>query len=171
MAKRIGRLLVAVLAVADVSAVGLWAARQSPLREAGFVIDLDSTGGFIGRGRGGVTIASDGSVRASRFGTNRATSVCRGQLTDGERQALRDALAGATRQPWPATLAPPGDKGCCDRYKWTLRVQQRDAGDRVETFLTTWFDGNQEHFPKELVAINDIAVGALTRTLAGCGRS
>jgi hypothetical protein len=134
-----------------------------------FVLELDTSGGFTGRGRGGVTIGSDGTVRASRVGgTNREASACRGQLGADEISSLQKAVAGATQQPWPASFAPAGDMGCCDRMKWTLRVDARADGNRAETFSTSWYDGNEQHMPKELTAVRDGALAALKQTLATC---
>jgi hypothetical protein len=144
---------------------------QLPAGPLAFVIDLDTTGGFTGRGRGGVTVDSEGRVRAARMGgVNRDASQCRAQLAADDLQSLRRAVAGTGPQSWPETFAPSGDNGCCDRHQWTLRLEQREADDRVRKFVTKWYDGNEGRLPKELASIRDIAVRALTRALADCGR-
>jgi hypothetical protein len=136
-----------------------------------FVIDLDSSGGFHGRGRGGVTIDSDGQVRAGHIGSGkRHASDCRGQLEAGDLQSLQRAVTASGRGPWPRTFATAEDNGCCDRYKWTLRLEQtdRDAGPR--TLATTWYDGHEPHLSPDVAVIRDVALRALTRALANCRR-
>lgn len=144
---------------------------QLPLGPHAFVIDLDTTGGFTGRGRGGVTVDSDGRVRAARVGgAKRDASQCPSQLPAEDLESLRRAVSAAARAKWPDSFAPAGDDGCCDRMHWTLRLEHRTADDRVRTAVTTWYDANEERLPTEVAVIRDVAVRALTRALATCGR-
>jgi hypothetical protein len=145
------------------------ATRQPPLAGTGpaFVLDLDSSGGFTGRGRGGLTITSDGSTRASRsLAADRSSSDCQAKLSDADLERVKHAIAAATQQPWPSKVVPEDD-GCCDRMSWTLRVQLRD-NDKARTFSTSWFDTNERRMTKELAALREVAVGLLGQTLTGC---
>jgi hypothetical protein len=136
---------------------------------AAFTIDLDTTGGFVGHGRGGVTLDSDGRVRAAHSSrTNRDESNCRAQLAAEDLESLRRAVAAVGRQRWPASFAPPGDNGCCDRFNWLLRLEARDSEGRVHATRTSWFDGNEDRLPNEVATLRDIAVRAMTRALDGC---
>ena len=145
------------------------AARQLPAGANAFVIDLDTSGGFTGRGLGGVTIDSGGNVRGSGLGgTNRQSSKCRTHLTADDLEALR--LAVARVQPWPETFAPAGDDGCCDRHRWTLRLEQRLANGQARTATTMWYDANEGRLPDEVTVMRDIAMRALKGALADCGR-
>jgi hypothetical protein len=144
-------------------------AQSAPSLQFAFVVDLDMTGGFTGLGRGGVTVDSDGRARAARIGgVNREASECGAQLEGDDLQSLQRAVAAARLQSWPATFAPAGDTGCCDRVTWTLRLAHRDADDRAQTSATMWYDGNEDRLPKEIAAITDVAVRVLARTLADC---
>jgi hypothetical protein len=146
------------------------AARQLPAGASAFVIDLDTSGGFTGRGLGGVTIDSEGNVRGSGLGgTNRQSSTCRTQLAAEDLQSLR--LAVTRVQPWPETFAPAGDDGCCDRHRWILRFEQRLANGQVRTAKTMWYDANESRLPDEVTVMRDIAMRALKRALGDCGRS
>jgi hypothetical protein len=134
-----------------------------------FVIDLDITGGFTGRGIGGVTVDARGDVRVSRRGgATRETPDCRSTLPADELDSLQRAVA--SMKPWPVSFAPPDDHGCCDRYRWMLRLEQRLSADSVQEFKTYWFDGNEERLSPDVKAIKDIAWRALTRALTGCGK-
>jgi hypothetical protein len=136
-----------------------------------FVIDLDTSGGFSGRGLGGVTIDSEGNVRGSDMGgTNRQSSKCRTTLAAEDLQSVRAAVDAARVQPWPDTFAPAGDNGCCDRHRWILRLEYRLDDGQVRTSKTMWYDANEGRLPKEVVAIRDIAMHALKRALGACRR-
>ena len=102
------------------------------------------------------------------MGPNRQSSACRTRLAAEERQSLQDAVVSARRTPWPPTFNPDGDKGCCDRIKWTLRLQQPATGPAVQTFVTMWHDGNQKRLPRELSVIKEVAWRAFERALASC---
>jgi hypothetical protein len=149
-------------------------AQQAPPRlpegPLAFVVDLDTTGGFSGRGLGGVTLDSNGNVGASRIGGSaRTASECRAKLGANDLQSLRRAVEAASLQSWPATFAPADDQGCCDRFHWTLRMEQRLADGQVRKVSTMWFDANEGRLPKEVTAIKAIAMRALKRALATCG--
>jgi hypothetical protein len=144
--------------------------RQSSAGASAFRIDLDTTGGFVGRGRGGVTVTSDGAARASHVsGSTRDASTCRTRLSPDEQRTLQETVVAARQAGWPPTFTPKDDPGCCDRFKWTLRLEQHRDGSGAQTIVTTWYDGNEKLLPKELVAMKDIMVNALQRALAACG--
>jgi len=139
-----------------------------------FTIDLDTSGGFSGRGRGGVTIKSDGTVRAARFGTNREAAACQATLTAADLDLIQKNVQKAVSQQegksWPATVDPAGDRGCCDRFQYTLRLGlQARAGEKpTRTFETTWHDSSEKFLPPELAAITEVALRALTTALQNC---
>ncbi len=116
-----------------------------------------------------MTVDSGGAVRASRLGgSSRDTSECRGTLPADQLESLRRAVE-AVREPWPQSLAPPGDDGCCDRYRWTLRLERRQSDDRRQTFTTQWFQANEDRLPQDIKVIRDVAARALTLALTACG--
>ena len=126
-----------------------------------FTIELDSTGGFFGRGGGAITISSEGWSRASSIGAQRRSGP-QTPLTRAEIDALQRAVAAAISTTWPATVNP-NDNGCCDRFKWTLRLTPRGSDER--TFVTTWYSGNERYLPPEVAALNELTVGILKRAL------
>jgi hypothetical protein len=128
-----------------------------------FTIELDSAGGFFGRGSGAITISSEGWSRASSIGVIRRTGP-QTPLTLEEIDALQAAVVAAIGRPWPASVDPPNDNGCCDRFKWTLRLIQPGSGAPI--LITTWHGGNERYLPRELAALHDLTTGILKRELA-----
>jgi hypothetical protein len=144
---------------------------QTP-RRFGFTIDLDTTGGFSGRGRGGITIEWNGDVRAARQG-KRSESSCASKLTAEELASLSDAVASAQRNPWPASFNAANDNGCCDRFRYTLTLSLPDADPAKagRTFTTMWHEPVNDRLPEDIARIRQIAVSALERALLRCSRS
>jgi len=163
------KLALVCLALAAAALSAQQPASPLPPGPGAFVVDLDTTGGFTGRGMGGVTVDSGGVVRASRIGgPSRDASECRATLPADELESLRRAVE-VVSQPWLESFAPAGDDGCCDRYRWTLRLERRLADGRGQTFATHWFQGNEDRLPRELRVIRDVAARALTLALTACG--
>jgi hypothetical protein len=129
-----------------------------------FTIDLDTVGGYTGRGYGAITISSEGWLAASpNGGLTRNPSPPRLPLTAAEMEALQRAVAAAIGHPWPATNSTRTDNGCCGRVKWTLRLQRRGPDDGNRTFETTWFDGQELYLPPRLATLRKLIVDLLTR--------
>jgi hypothetical protein len=127
-----------------------------------FTIDLDSVGGYTGRGYGAIAISSEGWLVASRNGgLTRNMSGSRTSLSAAEIASLHGAVAKAIAISWPATNNSAHDDGCCGRVKWTLRMQRRGGDNRA--FVTTWYDGQEQYLPPEIAALRKLAVDWLTR--------
>jgi hypothetical protein len=159
------------LALAAVPAASQPSSAERDGGRSAFVVDLDTAGGFMGRGRGGVTIQSDGRLRAAPVGgAHRDADACPARLEPDVLGALRRAVDAAATQAWPGTFAPADDKGCCDRHTWRLRVEYVDAGGQTRTLATMWYDGNEARLPKDIAAIRKIALDGLVSALAACAR-
>jgi hypothetical protein len=132
--------------------------------EAGaWLLVLDSWGGFTGHGKGGVTIASDGTVFAHRLGHK----DCRTRLTEVELQALTQAVTAARPSAWIASYEPAKEKACCDRFTWSLRFHRREA-DRAERITRTGWHDASEGLPQDLLAVATIAQSVMTSVLTSC---
>jgi hypothetical protein len=165
------RFLALLLALAPVPAASQPSTSEPGAARPSFVVDLDTSGGFIGRGRGGVRIESDGHLRAAPVGgAHRDADACPAKLQHDVLGALRRAVEAAAVRAWPSTFAPADDNGCCDRHTWRLRVEYADAGGQVRTLATMWYDGNEARLPKDIAAIRNIALTALESALAACAR-
>lgn len=137
-----------------------------PSTAGGWLLVLDSWGGFTGHGKGGVTIASDGKVLAHRLG-RRSNKDCRTRLTDVELQELTRAVSAAKPSTWSVSYEPAKEKACCDRFTWSLRFHQRAADGAERITRTGWHDASEDR-PQDLLAVATIAQSVMTSVLASC---
>jgi hypothetical protein len=154
-------------AEADTSGSGV---KQSLLTSASgaWLLVLDSWGGFTGHGKGGVTIASDGTVFAHRLG-RRVGKVCRTRLEKAKLQALTRTVSAARPSTWSASYEPAEEKACCDRFTWSLRLHQREADGAVRVTHTGWHEASED-LPQDLRAVAGIAQSVMTGVPASCQR-
>lgn len=136
-------------------------------KDAGaWVIELHTSGGYTGRGGRSGVISSAGQVQAAR--TPMPILSCSVKVTAQELSPLRTGVSGARPEQWRASYAPSGDDGCCDRFNYTLTLQQRGGDGTVRTNSTSWYDGNERLIPGDLKALLDAADLVWTKALARC---
>lgn len=136
-------------------------------KDAGaWVIELSTSGGFTGRGGRSGVISSAGQVQAAR--SPMPGFSCRSKLSAQELSSLRTVVSNARPDQWRASYAPSGDDGCCDRFSYTLTLQQRVSDGTVRTKSSTWYDGNERLFPEDLRALRDAADLVWGKALARC---
>jgi hypothetical protein len=117
-------------------------------------IQLDSSGGFAGRGNGSYTIDSGGTVTV----TDMAGKSCTYELTKEELARIEKLLVKAKPKAWSASYMPKNP--CCDRFEWTLTLT---AGER--TYKTQWLDREPKPpAPKDLIALVREAMAQRCRT-------
>src|SRR5688572_23886482 len=97
-------------------------ATVAPARERfkSWSVSISTAGGFSGRGKGGVSATSSGTLHhTGYFG-----SITPGPGTDLPEESARIAAAIEATDPWKwtasyARASNPG--GCCDLYRYTLK--------------------------------------------------
>jgi hypothetical protein len=100
-----------------------------PEEGGGWIIHLETWGGFIGSGRGRITVTSKGKVLANRPGIGEQDySPCGAQLSIEDVHQIDQALLAANPILWQPSYIPPHDLGCCDRFGWRINVHFRGIG-------------------------------------------
>ena len=165
---------VALVIAAMCAAAGEDAKKAQPAhpllsKDAGaWVLELHTSGGYSGRGGRSGVISSAGQVQAAH--TPMPRYPCQSKLSAQEFSPLRTVVSGARPEQWRASYAPSGDDGCCDRFRYTLTLQQRGSDGTVRTRSTTWYDDNERLFPADLRALLDAADLVWKKALAHCQR-
>jgi hypothetical protein len=121
-------------------------ARVQPAVAGGaWSIELTSSGGFDGRGYGGLTLTSDGTlVITLRDGK----TSCRYALTADELRAVDELVTRADATNWVASYALASNPhGCCDMFQTNLKLVRADG-----TFQTMWYQ-TVPPMPADLVAL------------------
>jgi hypothetical protein len=126
-------------------------------------VELRSSGGFTGRGMGGIVVQADGSVSFTRFGVVGTQkdweTICTVQLPD-QVKPVADALSASQGETWRDRYLPPGSPdGCCDQLQWDLEVTRTAKGGEATTQRTSWI-GDAAALPENLarlrVALMDV---------------
>ncbi len=116
-----------IIALVLAAAIPLFAAD-----EPGWRIEVTTSGGFTGRGTGGITVSSDGALAIR--------SDCTLHLVESDLHDVRALVEKAKPQEWkPSYVKPTNPNGCCDMVKTTLTMTRGGA-----RWTSTWFD---DHLP------------------------
>jgi hypothetical protein len=115
--------------------------------------DLRSSGGFTGRGMGGIVVQSDGTVSLTHFGVvgdrKDWETICTVPLPE-KVKPIADALRASRTETWRDRYLPPGSPdGCCDQLQWDLEVTRTAEGGRATTQRTSWV-GDTAALPESL---------------------
>lgn len=118
-------------------------------------VELRSSGGFTGRGMGGVAVQADGTVALLHFGVAGGQSrewkpTCTVRLPE-KIKPVADALQSSRPEAWRERYTPPDNpSGCCDFLQWDLEVTRRIAGDTPARRRTSWVGDDKSGLPEDL---------------------
>lgn len=127
-------------------------------------IEIDTSGGFSGRGTGGVTLRSDGQGQAAT-----ETRTCQGKLTRDELAAFERLIKKARPGKWRSSYeSGSSPHGRADQFRYTLRLTTgKDSG--AKKYETFWYDTSAGGVPSDLRALGEAVWRARERLIANCG--
>ena len=113
-----------------------------------WTVTITTSGGFIGRGTGGIVVTSDETV-----GTGPVSPSCRQLL-----EALRRAVAEAKPATWaPSYVRPSNPHGCCDQFRYTMTVEVQHADGTPTKYGTFWYSEMSTDLPADVRGVFDAA--------------
>lgn len=116
-----------------------------------WTVQILSSGGFTGSGRGDLTLTSEGILTWSG-----ADGSCGRKLTDETMQALAKIVLAANA---PATGSESLLSGMCfDCYVTTMILQRRGIGGVVSAATVSWDDPSQAQVAADLMSIYKAAI-------------
>jgi hypothetical protein len=129
-----------------------------PQGENAWVIHLLSRGGFIGTGRGDITVTSEGRLMSSGV-----EGRCTQTLTRDSVDALQTLVLSAT------TLidsnGPKLSGVCIDCYMTAIVLQRREAGGVERMYTAAWDDATEPLLSPDLMKLYEALIA-----LKGCKR-
>ena len=131
--------------------------------KAAWTIEIETSGGFSGRGTGGVSLSSDGRAQAST-----ETLTCQGRLTTAELKTIGRLIGRARPEKWrPSYTRPDNPHGRADQFRYTLSLSVSTEGNlkRYETF---WYDETGGELPSDLRSLGEAVWAARERIIASC---
>src|SRR5882724_7927679 len=116
-----------------------------------WMVQIVSSGGFTGSGRGDLTLTSEGILTWSG-----ADGSCGRKLTDEAMQALAKMVLAANAS---ATGSESSlSRMCFDCYVNTMILQRRETGGVVNATRVSWDDASQAQVAADLVSIYKAAI-------------
>jgi hypothetical protein len=162
---------IAMAGVSLVAASLAFAGQPSPDTPA-WRAELKSSGGFTGRGMGGVVVQADGAVSLLHFGVVRGQkdweTLCTVRLPE-KIKPIAEALQASQTETWRERYLPPGSPdGCCDQLQWELDVTRTAEGKAPTTQRTSWI-GDAAALPENLARLRTALMDAWKAAKPVCG--
>jgi hypothetical protein len=129
---------------ADVLAGGRPVPLKLPKGDGAWVIQVFTSGGLAGRGKGDLTVSSRGALTLTQAGAE-----CAQALAPDSLQTLAQAVMSAQTKSFEA--APSGV--CHDCYMTVMLLQRREAGGRTRTYRFSWDDVTAAKVPADVMLI------------------
>jgi len=124
-------------------------------------LQLTTSGGFVGRGRGNFAV-SEGKF--SCFQTNQQNSKGNeGVLNGRQQQPIIDALAQTNPREWNK---PGLDVAAPDAYGYKLEL--RTGTDSKDVYTVKWYDNTRDQLPADLKKLSEVLLLAMNTS---CGRT
>jgi hypothetical protein len=102
-------------------------------------VEIATSGGFVGRGAGTLTVDADGKL---------ILTECATTLTDEDLKTLRQLVAKAKAEQWqPSYVRPENPNGCCDMIQTTLTLTRG-----AKKWTSAWYS-DHDKLPADLDAL------------------
>jgi hypothetical protein len=119
-----------------------------PPGDHAWAVRILSSGGFSGKGRGDLTLASDGILY-----WNGPDGGCSRKLSDETLNALTKVVLAADLTVSSREQSPVGF--CADCYTTSMIVQQRGVAEVIRALRVSWDDTNRTKVPADILAVYD----------------
>lgn len=126
------------------------AALSVPDGEGAWTIRITTGGGFTGRGRGNVTLTSQGNLACLQ-----TLRPCDSKLVDDKLRPIAQLVSSFDPSKWDST--PAGNSFCNDCYTTTVTFARRDGG-KLKVARLSWDDMTQSKVPPDMVKIVEMAL-------------
>ncbi|MGE0128401.1 MAG: hypothetical protein AB7U82_10005 [Blastocatellales bacterium] len=112
----------------------------------GWKLEIETSGGFSGKGVGGISVGSDGKFSAS----SEIRRACEDKLSSDEIKAMEKLISQAKPDKWRKSYARPGNPhGYADQFIYTLKISVDKAGGS-RSYETSWYDETRDVLPSDL---------------------
>lgn len=127
--------------------------RQLPLAQVklsqekgAWVLEIQSGGGFHGRGSGGLTVTSEG-----RLTSTMVEAACEAIL----QPPVLETLTQLARSARPFNQVEFNTSVCSDCYTTSMVLRRRESDGSERTYVAYWDDSTKKNIPAEIIKIYD----------------
>lgn len=131
---------------------------------ASWRIEIETSGGFSGKGVGGVSVSSDRQVSAS----SEARRACKSDASSEEIKAIEKLISQTKPRQWRKSYARPGNpRGYADQFLYTLKMSITKTGG-AQSYETSWYDETRDTLPHDLDSLVKELWKIRDRVIAKC---
>jgi hypothetical protein len=130
-------------------------------------VSITTAGGFTGHGAGGVSATSAGTIGTSGF--LGMPTPCPDVTFPEESARINAAIEAGDPDEWTASYAHASNpEGCCDQYRYTLKLEIERQDGTTRDFTTKWYDDSKANLPPDLRALTEALWAAKQKVAAKC---
>jgi hypothetical protein len=130
--------------------------------QAPWSLQLTTSGGFVGRGRGNISVNSEGKFSCSQTNRQDVRKGVEGGLHSTVFKLISDAVAQLNPNEWKK---PGLDVAAPDAFGYKLEL--KTGTDNKQVFTVQWYDNTRDQLPEDLKKLSE----ALLHTMdTSCGR-
>jgi hypothetical protein len=130
--------------------------------QAPWSLQLTTSGGFVGRGRGNISVNSEGKFNCSQTNRQDVRKGVEGGLHSTVFKPISDAVAELNPKEWNKpglNVAAPDAFG----YKLELKT----GTDNKEAFAVQWYDNTMDQLPPDLKKLSEVLLQTMDRSCGG----
>ena len=135
---------------------------SQPANISSWSVQIKTSGGFIGIGRGNVLVSSDGKMTYVKPGVPGKTGPpCEGKLSTEEVRAISEAVRQSKPDEW--RISGP-NVGAPDAYGYDLELIINGKPHKLQ-----WYDNTQDKLPEDLKKLYETVNSATREAVKKCG--
>ena len=130
--------------------------------QAPWSLQLTTSGGFVGRGRGNISVNSEGKFKCSQTNREDVRNGVEGGLHSTVFKPISDAVAQLNPKEW----SKPGlNVASPDAFGYKLELKTGTAN--KEVFTARWYDNTMDQLPPDLKKLSEVLLQTMNTSCGG----
>ena len=136
--------------------VGSCSSQPPDVKPSSWSLDLKTSGGFVGVGRGNLTVNHEGRFECSHADRQEIKKGPAGTFKPGQLKPISDAVAQLDPKGW----SKPGlNVSAADAFGYKLEFH--NGMDNNQVFAVQWYDNTADQLPDDLKKLSDVLLQAM----------
>ena len=135
---------------------------QSRNAKTSWSLDLKTSGGFVGVGRGNLSVSHDGRFACSHADREQVKKGASGTLNPGQLKPISDAVAQLDPKGWNKVGL---NVAAADAFAYKL--EYRAGTESSEVFTIQWYDNTADQLPDDLKKLSDVLLRTMSTSCGG----
>jgi hypothetical protein len=136
--------------------------KQGTDANSSWSVDLNTSGGFAGSGRGNLSVNHQGRFECSHAERQEIKKGASGTLKPIQLKPIADAVAQLAPDGW----SKPGlNVSAADAFGYKLEF--RNGRDNAQVFTVQWYDNTADQLPDDLKKLSDVLLQTMSNSCGG----